>query len=122
MPIRPPGLRTREISVSTAGLSGDRLITQLEMTTSTESAGSGIAAWIGATAPAAAGHALAGRADGYSGLGVAAANLLADLVGGRSHQQHAPFRSATAASCSIASRRSEKYAHLPRCSRSSRPA
>ena len=42
MPIRPPGLSTRAISVSTAGLSIERLITQFEMTTSTESAGSGI--------------------------------------------------------------------------------
>ena len=42
MPIRPPGLSTRAISVSTAGLSVERLITQFEMTTSTESAGSGI--------------------------------------------------------------------------------
>ena len=42
MPIRPPGLSTRAISVSTAGLSTERLMTQLEMTTSTESAGSGI--------------------------------------------------------------------------------
>ena len=43
IPIRPPGLSTRAISVSTAGLSAERLMTQLEMTTSTESAGSGIA-------------------------------------------------------------------------------
>ena len=42
IPIRPPGLSTRAISVSTAALSTERLITQFEMTTSTESAGSGI--------------------------------------------------------------------------------
>ena len=35
-PIRPPGLSTRAISVSTAGLSVERLITQFEMTTSTD--------------------------------------------------------------------------------------
>ena len=39
IPIRPPGRRTRAISVRTAGLSAERLMTQLEMTTSTESAG-----------------------------------------------------------------------------------
>src|SRR4051812_14592879 len=60
--------------------------------------------------------------DGPRGLGVAAADLLAQLVSRRPHQQHAPFRSATPASFSTASRFSEKYAHLPRCSRSSRPA
>ena len=42
IPIRPPGLSTRAISVSTAALSTERLITQFEITTSTESAGSGI--------------------------------------------------------------------------------
>ena len=42
-PIRPPGRRTRAISRNTAGLSAARLMTQLLMTTSTESAGSGIA-------------------------------------------------------------------------------
>ena len=42
IPIRPPGLSTRAISSSTAGLSTDRLITQFEMTTSIESAGNGI--------------------------------------------------------------------------------
>jgi hypothetical protein len=41
MPIRPPGTSTRNISASTAGLSADRLITQLEITTSTEASGSG---------------------------------------------------------------------------------
>src|SRR5215472_5298738 len=41
MPIRPPGTRTRNISASTAGLSVDRLITQLEITTSTDASGSG---------------------------------------------------------------------------------
>ena len=41
-PSRPPGLSTREISSMTSALSVERLITQLEMTTSTESAGSGI--------------------------------------------------------------------------------
>ena len=40
---RPPGLSTRAVSRSTCGLSPERLITQLEMTTSTVSAGSGIA-------------------------------------------------------------------------------
>ena len=43
IPIRPPGRRTRAISVSTAGLSVERLITQFEITTSIEPAGSGIA-------------------------------------------------------------------------------
>src|SRR6516165_7060158 len=43
MPIRPPGTSTRNISASTAGLSVDRLITQLEITTSTDSSGSGTA-------------------------------------------------------------------------------
>ena len=41
MPTRPPGFRTRAISASTAALSVERLITQFEMTTSTDSAGSG---------------------------------------------------------------------------------
>ena len=39
---RPPGLSTRNISRKTAGLSGARLMTQLEMTQSTEASGSGI--------------------------------------------------------------------------------
>ena len=39
IPIRPPGLSTRAISVSTAALSIERLITQFEITTSTESGG-----------------------------------------------------------------------------------
>ncbi len=39
--MRPPGVSTRNISASTAGLSVDRLMTQLEMTTSTEPSGSG---------------------------------------------------------------------------------
>ena len=43
IPSRPPGSRTRAISVSTVALSVERLITQLEITTSTEAAGSGIA-------------------------------------------------------------------------------
>jgi hypothetical protein len=43
IPILPPGFSTRAISVNTAGLSVERLITQLEITTSTDSAGSGIA-------------------------------------------------------------------------------
>src|SRR5215469_14964471 len=43
IPIRPPGTSTRNISLSTAGLSADRLITQLEITTSTEASGSGTA-------------------------------------------------------------------------------
>src|SRR5579872_1249671 len=41
-PRRPPGFSTRAISVSTAALAVERLITQFEITTSTESAGSGI--------------------------------------------------------------------------------
>ena len=45
-PTRPPGLSTRAISVSTAALSVERLITQFEMTTSTLSAGSGICSMI----------------------------------------------------------------------------
>ena len=43
MPRRPPGRRTRKLSAKTAGRSVDRLITQLEMITSTELSGSGIA-------------------------------------------------------------------------------
>jgi len=43
MPIRPPGVSTRNISASTAALSADKLITQLEITTSTEASGSGTA-------------------------------------------------------------------------------
>src|SRR6476661_3457308 len=39
---RPPGLSTRKASLSTRSLSAERLMTQLEMITSTESAGSGI--------------------------------------------------------------------------------
>ncbi len=42
IPIRPPGTRTRCVSLRTTGLSGDRLTTQLEMTTSTLFAGSGM--------------------------------------------------------------------------------
>jgi hypothetical protein len=42
-PIRPPGLSTRAISRNTAALSAARLITQLLITTSIDSAGSGIA-------------------------------------------------------------------------------
>jgi hypothetical protein len=42
-PRRPPGLRTRKVSANTAGLSTDRLTTQLEITTSTVAAGSGMA-------------------------------------------------------------------------------
>src|SRR5436190_9673913 len=42
IPSRPPGRSTRLISDSMAGFSVERLMTQLEMTTSTESAGSGI--------------------------------------------------------------------------------
>ena len=38
-PTRPPGFSTRAISVSTAALSTERLITQLEITTSTEFGG-----------------------------------------------------------------------------------
>src|SRR6185295_12522320 len=43
MPRRPPGRSTRKLSAKTAGRSVDRLITQLEMITSTEPSGSGIA-------------------------------------------------------------------------------
>ena len=43
MPSRPPGRSTRKLSAKTAGRSVDRLITQLEMITSTEPSGSGIA-------------------------------------------------------------------------------
>ena len=43
MPIRPPGRSTRAISANTAGLSAARLTTQLLITTSIDSAGSGIA-------------------------------------------------------------------------------
>jgi hypothetical protein len=39
---RPPGLSTRKASARTRGLSAERLITQLEMTTSTELPGSGM--------------------------------------------------------------------------------
>ena len=42
IPTRPPGTRTRKASRSTAALSGERLTTQFEITTSTVSAGSGI--------------------------------------------------------------------------------
>jgi hypothetical protein len=45
-PTRPPGFSTRAISVSTTGLSVERLITQFEITTSTESAGNGICSMI----------------------------------------------------------------------------
>ncbi len=55
-------------------------------------------------------------------LRVPPSHLLAQLLSRRRHQQHTPFRSATTASFSTASRLNEKYAHLPRCSRSSRPA
>ena len=210
IPIRPPGLSTRAISVSTAGLSTERLITQFEITTSTESAGSGICSitpfrkWTFAT-PASArvllrerehlvghvepvGDARSGRRAWPTGsrrsrrrsrgrapsrpraarrprsgcrsrarrarprraarraarrrraprrtsprrsrrrrsrsrcrsrsrrllrdrarrLRVAAPHLLAQLVSRRGHQQHTPFRSATAASFSTASRFNEK--------------
>ena len=39
---RPPGRSTRAASRKTCGLSAERLITQFEMTTSTDSSGSGI--------------------------------------------------------------------------------
>src|SRR3954453_1404869 len=45
-PTRPPGFNTLAISVSTAALSVGRLITQFEITTSTESAGTGISSII----------------------------------------------------------------------------
>ena len=38
---RPPGLRTRAISAMTGDLSGARLITQFEITTSTAASGNG---------------------------------------------------------------------------------
>jgi hypothetical protein len=41
IPIRPPRRTTRPISASTAGLSTERLITEFEVTTSTDAAGSG---------------------------------------------------------------------------------
>ncbi len=44
--MRPPGLRTRKVSANTAGLSVERLITQLEITTSMVLAGSGIASMV----------------------------------------------------------------------------
>jgi hypothetical protein len=66
--MRPPGLSTRAISASTAALSVERLMTQFEITTSTESAGSGTV----------------GR-HGKRRLRVAPTNLLAHLV-----QQQAP--------------------------------
>jgi hypothetical protein len=46
MPMRPPGVSTRYISASTAGLSTDRLITQLEITTSTAASGSGTSSMV----------------------------------------------------------------------------
>src|ERR687898_2626681 len=79
-----------------------------------------VAVGTAATAAAARGAGSPGHRAG--GLGVPPPHLLAQLVGRRGHQQHTPFRSATAASFSTASRLSEKKAHLPRCSRSSRPA
>lgn len=47
MPIRPPCVSTRNISVSTAGLSVDRFMTQLESTTPTieSSRGSSSTGW-----------------------------------------------------------------------------
>ena len=42
----PCGFRTRKASRSTASLSGDRLMTQLEMITSTELSGSGMASMV----------------------------------------------------------------------------
>jgi hypothetical protein len=41
IPIRPPGFSTRASSAKTAGLSTERLTTQFETTTSTDSVGSG---------------------------------------------------------------------------------
>jgi hypothetical protein len=46
MPMRPPGLSTRNISVITFGLSTDKLITQLLITTSTDSSGSGMSSMV----------------------------------------------------------------------------
>ena len=48
-------------------------------------------------APAAAAAASGALGDGAGRLGVAAAHLVAQLVGGCGHHQHTPFRSATAA-------------------------
>ncbi len=46
IPIRPPGRRTRAISRKTDGLSAARFTTQLLITTSTESEGSGMASMV----------------------------------------------------------------------------
>src|SRR6185503_5215333 len=75
--------------------------------------------------PAAASVGRAATPSGVCGNGrerVAAPDFLAQVLGARGgHQQHTPFRSATAASLRAASGFSEKYAHFPRCSRSTRP-
>src|SRR5207248_475530 len=81
-----------------------------------------VALTVGATRTAPAAAAVGSVRHCTCGLRVAAAHLLTQLIRGRRHQQHTPFRSATAASFSTASRFNEKYAHLPRCSRSSKPA
>ena len=44
--MRPPGLSTRNVSANTAGLSTDKLITQLEITTSIVFAGNGMASMV----------------------------------------------------------------------------
>ena len=46
IPTRPPGRRTRAISANVASLSPDSTMTQLEMTTSTDASGSGIASMV----------------------------------------------------------------------------
>ena len=70
-PIRPPGTSTRNISARTAGLSVDRLITQLEITTSTDASGSGTASiWPlrNVTLPAPAWAAFAWASDSISSV------------------------------------------------------
>jgi dihydrofolate reductase len=57
-----------------------------------------------------------------SGLRVPPPHFVAQLFGRRRHRCQTPFKSATRASLSTASGLSVKYAHLPRCSRSTRPA
>lgn len=44
--MRPPATSTRNISARTAGLSADRLITQLEITTSTAPSGRGMSSMV----------------------------------------------------------------------------
>src|SRR5204863_5720318 len=81
-----------------------------------------IALAVGAAGAAAAAGPVSPFGHGERRRGVTPPHLLAQVVGSRRHQHHTPFRSATAASFSTASRCNEKYAHFPRCSRSSNPA